>query len=64
MNGAEVLLGIGLVATSALALWIALPREGQVRPFLRSDTVQAYYTVGIVGTLTFGLVNIVTGLVP
>jgi hypothetical protein len=41
MNLQEILLGVCLVVASSLAFWIALPRDGQVRPFLRSDTLQA-----------------------
>ena len=63
MNSGELLLGIGLLAASALALWVAMPREGQVRPFLRSDTVQAYFTVFVLAAFALGIVNIVTGLV-
>ena len=64
MNLQEILLGVCLVVASGLAFWIALPRDGQVRPFLRSDTLQAYYTVAILGLFTVGLANIITGLVP
>jgi hypothetical protein len=60
----EILLGIGLVAASALAFWIALPRDGQVRPFLRSDSAQAYTAVFIIGAMGLGLISIVAGLVP
>ena len=45
MNLGEVLLGACLVVASILAFWIALPREGVVRPLLRNDAVQAYYAV-------------------
>ena len=61
MNLQELLLGVGLVVASVLALW---PRDGQVRPFLRHDSVQAYYTVTAIGLFSFGVVNIITGLVP
>ena len=64
MNLQELLLGVCLVVASGLALWIALPRDGLVRPFLRNDDVQAYYAVVVLGLLSVGLVNIITGLVP
>jgi hypothetical protein len=64
MDVEQLLLGIGLVAASALTSWIALPRGGQVRPFLRSDSAQAYLAVSIIGALGLGVVNIITGLVP
>ena len=50
MNLGEVLLGACLVVASILAFWIALPREGVVRPLLRNDAVQAYYAVSCSGT--------------
>ena len=64
MNLQELLLGVCLVVASGLALWIALPRDGLVRPFLRNDDVQAYYAVVVLGLFSVGLVNIITGLVP
>jgi len=64
MNLRELLLGVCLVVASSLALWIALPRDGQVRPFLRNDDVQAYYAVVVLGLFSVGLVNIITGLAP
>jgi hypothetical protein len=60
----NLLLGFGLLAASALATWTAYPRDGQVRPFLRNDAMQAYLVVLIIGALAFGIVNIVAGLVP
>ena len=42
MNLGEILLGACLVGVAMLAFWIALPRAGFVRPFLRNDDVQAY----------------------
>ena len=64
MNIGELLFGIGLVAASILGFWIALPRDGQVRPFLRNDQAQAYFAVSVLGALAIGVINIITGLVP
>jgi hypothetical protein len=64
MNIGELLLGIGLVVTSTLGFWIALPRDRQVRPFLRNDHAQAYYAVSMLAALALGLINIIRGLVP
>jgi hypothetical protein len=64
MNFGEVLLGAVMVALSLAALWIALPKDGQVRPFLRNDHAQAYFAVFILGLFALGMVNLVTGLVP
>jgi hypothetical protein len=64
MNVAEVLLGLGTVAASILALWIALPRDGQVRRWLRGETMQALYAVMVLSIFAFGVVYIVTGMVP
>jgi len=64
MSGRELLLGLVMVAASAFALWLALQREGEVRHFLRNDSVQAVYTIAMLGTFTWGADYIVTGLVP
>ena len=64
MNLQELLLGICLVVAAGLAVWIARPRDGQVRGWVRNENAQTYYTHAIIGLLLFGLVNIVTGLVP
>ena len=64
MDVVQLLLGIGLVAVRALAWRIALPREGQVRPFLRNDHAQAYFSIFILVTFVFGVVNIIAALVP
>ena len=60
MNIGRLLFGIALLVRSLGALWLALPRGRQVRPFLRSDTVQAYFTVVVLGAFALGIVNIVT----
>jgi hypothetical protein len=39
-----VLSGIA-IAISLFALWAGMPRDRQVRSFLRNDDVQAYYVV-------------------
>jgi hypothetical protein len=57
----DLLIGLGLIAIAGLALWVALPRDGRVRGFLRSDQVQAYFTVAILGALALGLVYLFTG---
>ena len=64
MNVVEVLVGLGALVASALALWVALPSTGQVRGWLRSDTRQALYAVMVLAIFAYGMTNIVTGLVP
>ena len=54
--------GAGALLLGALAFWIALPRRGQVRSFLKSDAVQAYYTVAIIVLVAFGGVNLFRGI--
>ena len=54
--------GVGALLLGALAFWIALPRRGQVRRFLKSDAVQAYYTVAIIVLVAFGGVNLFRGI--
>jgi hypothetical protein len=64
MNVVEFLIGVGAVVVAVLALWIALPKEGQVRRWLQNDTNQALYAVMVLSIFAYGLANIVTGLVP
>ena len=53
MNVGAIVLGVCLVVASILAFWIALPRDGQVRWFLRNDYAQAYYAVSTLGLLSW-----------
>jgi hypothetical protein len=58
----QVIAGLGLVVASVLGFWIALPRDGHVRGFLRSDHIQAYYTVTLLGAFVIGVLNLGLGL--
>jgi len=58
----EFLFGLSLIVGSILGFWIALPRRGQVRGFLRNDHIQAYYTVALIGAFIIGLLNLGLGL--
>jgi hypothetical protein len=58
----ELVLGTVLIVAPLLAFLVALPRGGQAKAFLRNDHVQGYYTITMIGTLTFGLVYVVVGL--
>jgi hypothetical protein len=64
VNVVEVLIGVVAIVVSVLALWIALPKGGQVRSWLRSHTRQALYAVMVLSIFAYGMTNIVTGLVP
>jgi hypothetical protein len=59
----EFLVGAVLLVASGSAFWFALPRDGEVRRYLRDDKVQAYYTVAILGAFVLGLLNVVLGLI-
>jgi hypothetical protein len=54
MSGAELLVGAVVLAMGIFGFWIALPRDGQVRSFLRNDNAQAYYTVTLIVLVAFG----------
>ena len=58
------MLGIALIGVATLGWWIALPRDGVVREFLRSEHVQAYYAVVVLGGYGFGLANVIRGVWP
>jgi hypothetical protein len=58
----HVLIGAAILLTSLLAMWVALPRDGKVRNFMRNDQVQAYYTVTILAGIVLGLLNIASGV--
>ena len=50
----QFLAGVILLVAFGLAFWLALPRDGKVRSFLRNDQVQAYYTVALIALLGGG----------
>jgi hypothetical protein len=58
----QFLTGAILLVAFGLAFWLALPRDGKVRRFLRNDQVQAYYTVALMAALAGGILNAVLGL--
>ena len=58
----QFLVGTILLVAFGLAFWLALPRDGQVRSFLRNDQVQAYYTVALIAAFGSGILNVVLGL--
>lgn len=55
-------LGAVLIVVSLVALWRALPRNGEVRPFLRTDGLQSTYTLAMIAALTFGILALAVGL--
>jgi hypothetical protein len=65
MNFAELAIGVGALVLAFLALWVALPGpDRKVKRWLVGDWPQAGYVVAILGIAAFGLVNIITGVVP
>ncbi len=54
----ELVAGAILLAASVFGLLIALPKDGEVRPFLRNEHAQAYYTIAIIGAFVYGAVNV------
>jgi len=59
----QLIVGLVLLVGSIFAYWYSLPQDGQVRSFLRSDQVQAYYAVTLIGGFAGGLLLTVLGLV-
>jgi hypothetical protein len=59
---ASFVAGAGALLLGALAFWIALPRRGQVRSFLKGEAAQAYFTVAIIVLVAFGGVNLFRGI--
>jgi hypothetical protein len=64
MNVVEILIGVGAVFVSGLALWVALPTGGKARDWLQGDTRQSLYAVMVLSIFAYGIANVVTGLVP
>lgn len=62
MAGIEFLAGALLLVASIVGLWVALPKDGQVRPFLRNDHVQSYYVIALLGAFVFGILNVGLGV--
>jgi len=59
----QLLLAVAVLVASVLGFLVALPKDGQVRPFLRSDQLQSYYAVAVLGGFTGGLLYTVLGLI-
>ena len=55
-------LGAVLLVGSLLALWAGVARNGEVRPFLRSDGLQSVYTLAMIAAFTFGILALAVGL--
>lgn len=63
MASLELVGGAILLTVSVLAWWFALPKDGQVRAFMRNDQVQSYYVVAFIGGLVFGILNVALGAI-
>jgi hypothetical protein len=61
MVAVELLLGAIFTIVSVSAFWFALPRDGEVRGYLRNEQVQAYYTVALVVGFVVGVGSLVLG---
>ena len=57
-----LIFGAASVVIGLLGFWVALPRGGKVRSFLRNDDVQAYYVVIMIVLIAMGTVSVVAGL--
>jgi uncharacterized membrane protein YidH (DUF202 family) len=64
MHFGELLIGIVLIAVGSLLYAIGRARDGQVRSFLSSDGAQAYYAILVIGLVAYGLVNLMTAVIP
>lgn len=62
MAAVELIVGAVLTGASVFALMIALPKDGEVRPFLRNEHAQAYYTIATMGAFVYGAVNLFAGI--
>jgi hypothetical protein len=58
----ELVIGAIVLVVAAAAFWWALPQDGHVRSFLRSEQTQAYYTVAVLLGLVISVVTIIRGL--
>ena len=54
--------GAASLVIGLLGFWVALPRGGKVRSFLRNDDVQAYYVVIMIVLIAMGAVSVMSGL--
>jgi hypothetical protein len=55
-------LGAVLLVGSLAALWAGVARNGEVRPFLRTDGLQSLYTLAMIAAFTFGILALVVGV--
>jgi hypothetical protein len=58
----NVLIGIAIVAATALAFRAALPVNGKMKPWI-TPILEPYITIAYVGAASFGLGLIVVGVV-
>ena len=61
MVAVELLVGAIFLIVSVSGFWFALPRDGEVRGYLRNEQVQAYYTVVLVVGFVIGVGSLVLG---
>jgi hypothetical protein len=65
MNFTEIGIGVGALAFAVLLLRLALPGpDGTVKRWLVGDWPQSLYVVAILAIAAFGLVHVITGVVP
>ena len=55
------MIGLGLIAAAMLVFWICMPRDGMVRPFLQSYSLQMSVGMFITVALTAGVLLILNG---
>jgi hypothetical protein len=61
--GLELIASVAVLVASVLGFWFALPKDGQVRKYLRNEDVQAYYAVTLLGGFAGGLLFTVFSLI-
>jgi hypothetical protein len=58
----ELILGTILLALTAIAFWIFLPRKGQIHPWLASSSLESWISLGLISGLAFGGALLLAGI--
>lgn len=55
-------IGVALLAAAIGGLWMALPRNGQVRGFVENDLIESTFSFLITASGAVGLILFLTGI--
>jgi hypothetical protein len=60
----ELIVGIIMLAVTAIAFWNFLPRKGQIHPWVARPSLESWISLGLITGLAFGGALLLTGILP